>query len=110
MAILTHYQIATGMLPSSGTPTSMYVNPGAPNITYLKACYFHNNQTIGSSDLQVFIEHTGNHNKIVNSTLVPNETLEWDIAYNLTLTGTQSIFAKSSVPSGINYFIYGARE
>lgn len=106
---LTHSQIATGIIPSSGTPSSLYANPGSNVTTYVKACYFHNNQA-SSSDLAVFIQNTGVSNRILNASLVSSETLEWDIAYNLTLSGTQQLFATSSVPSGINYFIYGARE
>lgn len=107
--VLSHSQIATGILPTSGTPSIMYTNPGSPIKTYVKACYFHNNQS-SSSDLAVYIQHTGNNNKILNASLVSSETLEWDIAYNLTLSGTQQLFASSSIPSGINYFIYGASE
>jgi len=106
---LTHSQIATGVIPTTGTPSSLYANPGASTTTYIKACYFHNNQG-SSSDLAVFIQNTGVSNRILNATLVSSETLEWDIAYNLTLSGNQQLFATSSIPSGINYFIYGARE
>lgn len=107
--ILIHSQLATGVIPTSGTPSAIYTNPGNPIKSYIKACYFHNNQA-NSSDLGIFIQNTGVQNRILNATLVSSETLEWDIAYNLTLTGTQQIFASTTVNSGINYFIYGATE
>lgn len=107
--ILNHSQIATGVIPFSGVPAAICANLGSNVTTYVKACYFHNNQA-SSSDLAVFVQNTGVQNRILNASLVSSETLEWDIAYNITLTGTQQLFATSSIPSGINYFIYGARE
>jgi len=107
--VLNHSQIATGVVPFSGTATAICANPASNVTTYVKACYFHNNQA-SSSDLAVFVQGTGIQNRILNASLVSSETLEWDIAYNITLTGTQQLFATSSIPSGINYFIYGARE
>jgi hypothetical protein len=107
--VLNHSQLATGVIPISGTPFAIYTNPDNQIKTYIKACYFHNNQA-NSSDLGVFIQNTGIQNRILNATLVSSETLEWDIAYNLTLTGSQKIFGSTTVNSGINYFIYGATE
>jgi hypothetical protein len=107
--ILLHKQLATGVIPASGVPTTIYTNPGGTIDTYVKSFYLHNNQSL-SSDVAIFIDGTGTFNRVLNATLVSSETMEWDIAYNLTLTGTQQLWASSSIPSGINYFMYGATE
>ncbi len=107
--ILIHKQLATGTIPTSGVPTAIYTNPDFTTDTFVKSVYLHNNQA-NSSDVAIFIDGTGVVNRLLNATLISSETMEWDIAYNVTLTGNQRLWASSSIQSGVNYFIYGATQ
>jgi hypothetical protein len=105
MALL-HERLAQGQLPT--TTSAIYTTP-VGKTAYLKSIYFHNT---GASEqtIKIYINGSGNANRIFEGIVASKATFEWDIIYSFILSTGQTLQAETTTANTVNYFLHGATE
>lgn len=108
----SHKKLSSGVLSASNaTPTNIYDPSGVTGL--VKTLIFHNADTSGVQELEIFFNGTASTDRIIKAELSANETLEWALGHILVVTDSEVLKGISGGSGGynkVNYFIFGAEE